>query len=232
MNESQGSRAGRLRLASRSLHALVCAVLLAASSHAASGDMKVDGTYWSFWHPTIEPYGYLFAGFVTRQPASAIADFSAFTVGAQIGAGNVAGVNQLVWGIAAEAWAYPGSRSPLFGVEASPINMEPQNEWPKVAFYATFKNRPDTEYERPPDAPMNAASQALRIESQPGTGFERGVVFGRTSLHASSAAARPVAIDFAEMNAGDVEGIDVMRFPDGCSLVYLGRGKLGTRCDP
>ena len=74
-------------------------------------------------------------------------------------------------------------------------------------------------------------TQALRVESQPGTGFERGIVFAPISLHASRNLTRPVAIDFGEMDQADVEGADVMRFPDGCSVIYLGRGQLGTRCD-
>jgi hypothetical protein len=40
-----------------------------------------------------------------------------------------------------------------------------------------------------------------------------------------------VAIDFAEMDEAAVKGTDVMRFPDGGSVVYLRHGKLGMRCD-
>jgi hypothetical protein len=210
---------------------VLAAALLAVSLSAAAADMRIDGSYYSFWNPTGPDIGYGFAGFVMRQPNSDVADLSTFTVGAQIGAGNVAGVNQGVWGIATEAWAYPGSHSPLFGIEATTINMEPANAWTKASFYATFKNRPDTQFEYQPQDPMNTNSQALRIEAQPGTGYERGIVFGPISMHASTKLARPVAVDFAEMDEAAVEGIDVMRFPDGCSLVYLGHGVLSTRCD-
>ena len=210
---------------------VLAAALLAASLSAAATDMRIDGSFYSFWNPTGQDIGYGFAGFVMRQPNSDVADMSTFTVGAQIGAGNAAGANQGVWGIATEAWAFPGSVSPLFGIEATTINMEPTNMLPKASFYATFKNRPDTRLEYPPVDAMNANSQALRIEAQPGTGYERGIVFGPISMHASTKLARPIAVDFSEMDEAAVEGIDVMRFPDGCSLVYLGHGVLSTRCD-
>jgi hypothetical protein len=173
----------------------------------------------------------LFAGFVMRQPNPAVQDFSTFTVGAQINAGNAAGVNQSVWGTATEAWAFPGSRSMLTGIEATTINMEPTNAESKVAFYATFKNRPDDAFDDPPADAMNVESQALRIEAQPGTGFEKGVVFAATSLHGSAASPRPVAIDLSEMSMADIQKIDVIRFPDGCAWVYLGRGMFKTRCE-
>jgi hypothetical protein len=209
----------------------LAAVLLAVSLQAAATDMTIDGSYYSFWSPKDQAIGYVMAGSVMRQPNPAVSDLTTFTVGAQINAGNAAGVNQGVWGIATEAWAYPGSRSPLVGIEATTINMEPVNPWPKVAFYATFKNRPDTAFDDAPNDPMNMHSQALRIEAQPGTGFERGIVFAQVSVEPSRTLARPVAIDFAEMDEATAEGIDVMRFPDGCSVVYLGHGTLGTRCD-
>lgn len=210
---------------------LIIAALLAISAQAKATDVNIDGSYYSSWHPTGPEIGYLFAGFVTRQPNPAVPDMSTFTVGAQINAGNVAGVNQGVWGIATEAWAYPGSRSPLFGIEATSINMEPSNRLPKVAFYATFKNRPDSASQLVPLDPMNVASQALRIDAQPGTGFERGIAFGPSALSPSPAVATPAAIDLSEMNLATVQRVDLIRFPDGCSVVYLGHGQLGTRCD-
>ena len=96
---------------------------------------------------------------------------------------------------------------------------------------ADVKNRPDTEYNLPPVDPANMNSQALRIQSQPGTGFERGIVYAQLSMHASRNLVRPVAIDFSEMDEAAVEAVDLIRFPDGCSLVYLGHGMLSTRCD-
>jgi|SRR5215470_2837319 len=210
---------------------LLAAALLTVSLQAASTDMTVDGSYYSFWQPTGPAIGYGFAGFVTRQPNPSVPDMSTFTVGAQINAGNVAGVNQGVWGIATEAWAYPGSRSPLFGIEATSINMEPSNRQTKVAFYATFKNRPDDAYNLVPTDPMNVDSQGLRIDSQPGTGFERGIAFGPSALSPSPARAIPAAIDFSDMTLATVQKADLIRFPDGCSVIYLGHGQLGTRCD-
>ena len=123
------------------------------------------------------------------------------TVGAQINAKNFAGVHQIVFGIATEAWAEPGSRSMLYGIEATTINREPDNPYRKVSMWSTFKNRTDTDYYNVPADPMNINSQALRIESQIGTGFERGVVFAPISLHVSPTMARPAAIDLSELAA-------------------------------
>jgi hypothetical protein len=78
---------------------------------------------------------------------------------------------------------------------------------------------------------MNAASQAMRIDAQLGTGFERGIAFGPNALSPSPARATPAAIDLSEMNLAAVQKADLIRFPDGCSVVYLGHGQLGTRCD-
>jgi len=209
----------------------LAAALLTMTLQAGAADMNIDGSYYSFWQPTGPDIGYLFAGFVTRKPNPAVPDMSTFTVGAQINAGNSAGVNQGVWGIATEAWAFSGSRSPLFGIEATPINMEPRNSEPKVAFYATFKNRPDSAYQLIPLDPMNVANEALRIDAQAGTGFERGITFGPNALSPSPARATPAAIDLSEMNLAAVQKADLIRFPDGCAVVYLGHGQLGTRCD-
>ena len=161
---------------------LLAAALIAISMQANAADMNIDGTYYSSWNATGPDIGYLFAGFVTRQPNPAVPDMSTFTVGAQINAGNAAGVNQGVWGIATEAWAYPGSRSPLFGIEATSINMEPSNSLPKVAFYATFKNRPDGAVKLIPVDPMNVGSQAVRIDAQPGTGMSEPFAPGKPRL--------------------------------------------------
>jgi len=86
----------------------------------------------------------------------------------------------------------------LTGIEATTINREPDNPWRKVSMCSTFKNRPDTDYFSPLPDPANMGSQALRIESQPGTGFERGIVFAPIALHRSRTLERPVAIDFSK----------------------------------
>jgi hypothetical protein len=189
------------------------------------------GAVLSTWNPVGKDIGYAFAGQVERYPNRGAKPWTVLTVGAQINAVNRSGVNQIAFGIATEAWADFGSFSMLTGIEATTINREADNPWRKISMWSTFKNRPDGEYFSPPADPANMNSQALRIESQPGTGFERGIVFAQISLHPSRNLARPVAIDFAEMDEATVEGTDVMRFPDGCSVVYLGHGKLGTRCD-
>ena len=142
------------------------------------------------------------------------------TVGAQINAKNYAGVHQIAFGIATEAWAEPGSRSMLTGIEATTINREPDNPYRKISMWSTFKNRADTDYYNVPADPMNINSQALRIESQIGTGFERGVVFAPISLHASPTMARPAAIDLSELADTQIGEVDLIRIRTDVSLRY------------
>src|SRR5206468_1136663 len=120
-------------------------------------------------------------------------------VGAQLNAYATTGTHQIVFGIATEAWALPGSLSMLTGLEATTINMEPENPWRKIALWSTFKTRPDTRYNEVPSDPSNMNAQALRIESQPGTGFERGIVLARHSLHRSRNEPRPILFDLREV---------------------------------
>jgi hypothetical protein len=193
--------------------------------------VNLHGPVLNFWNPTQTGIAYLFAGQLERSDDAGALPFTVLTVGAQINAVNRAGVHQGAFGIATEAWAEPGSFSMLTGIEATVVNLEPDNPWRKISFWSTFKNRPDTENFTVPTDPMNMGTQALRIESQQGTGYERGVVFAPISLHKSRNLVRPVAIDFAEVPLADLQAVDIMRFPDGCALVYLGQGRLGTRCD-
>jgi len=218
------------------LTCIACALLLTTTTAAAAdpdmtGATNFTGPVLTGWSPASTDIGYGFVGRVDRYLDGGAQPWSVLTVGAQIGVTNHAGINQVAFGIATEAWAAAGSFSMLTGLEATTINLEPENPWRKISLWSTFKNRPDTLYYLPPVDPANMDSQALRIESQPGTGFERGIVFAEVSMHASRKLARPAAIDFAEMSEPAVEGIDVMRFPDGCAVVYLGHGMLGTRCD-
>ena len=217
----------------------VALALLLATTPAGAANLDADmaagtvyaGPVLSTWSPAGTDIGYGFAAQVERFADGGGKPWSVLTVGAQINATNHSGVNQVAFGIATEAWADFGSFSLLTGIEATAINREPNNPWQKVSMWATFKNRPDNEYSMPPVDAANMNSQALRIESQPGTGFERGIVFAQVSLHPSRNRARPVAIDLSEMDEATVEAIDLMRFPDGCTLVYLGHGQLTTRCD-
>jgi hypothetical protein len=162
--------------------------------------------------------------------ASTAMPWSQVTVGAQINATNRRGVNQVVFGIATEAWAEQGSYSMLTGLEATTINREPDNPWRKISLWATFKNRPDGDYFTPLPDPANMGTQALRIESQPGTGFERAIVVAPGALYPSRNSARPALIDLSELPMAEVEKIDLVRFPDGCALVYAGRGNLTVTC--
>jgi len=156
-----------------------------------------------------------------------------FVVGAQLNAHAMPGSHQNVWGIATEAWAHPNSRSVLIGNESTTINMEPSNSLTKSAYFATFKNRPDGEYQNPPADPMNTSSIALLIESQPGTGFERGIVFRQHSLYPSIKEPKPIAIDYQDIPMEAMREIILTRFPDGWCEFYVGGGrKIMRPCLP
>ena len=172
---------------------------------------------------------YLFAGTVTLDTPNS-APYTELAVGAQLNAYAASGSDQIVFGIATEAWSLPGSRSMLTGLEATTINMEPDNPWRKISFWSTYKTRPDTLYDAVPADPANMNAQALRIESQPGTGFERGIVLARYSLHASRVESRPILVDLREVPSDSLAGWDLIAFPDGCRLRYAGGGRLSTVC--
>lgn len=172
---------------------------------------------------------YLFAGTVSLD-APRSKPYTELAVGAQLNAYANPGSHQIVFGIATEAWALPGSLSMLTGLEATTINMEPENPWRKIALWSTFKTRPDTRYDEFPADPANLNAQALRIESQPGTGFERGVVLSQHSLHASRAEPRPILLDLREVSTSALATWDLIAFPDGCRLRYAGHGQIATVC--
>jgi hypothetical protein len=173
--------------------------------------------------------GYLFAGNVTVDDPTA-PPWTELAVGAQLNGHANTGSNQIVFGIATEAWAAPGSFSILTGIEATPVNMEPDNPFRKIAFFATYKTRPDGRWDDVPAEPGNLDSQALRLESQPGTGFERGIVLAQNSLHASRKEPRPILIDLREVPPETLATWDLFAFPDGCRLRYAGQGRLDVSC--
>jgi hypothetical protein len=172
-------------------------------------------SYVSVWEPAEPGIAYAFAGSLTRSAGSAD-PLQDFTVAAQLTAKNGPGVHQWAFGAATEAWALPGSRSILVGVEAAVINEEPTNGYPKIAINAVMKNRADGGED--PGAPLNANSVALWVAAQPGTGFERGVVFDRDSLARSGD--RPVAIDLSDIPDERIGEIDLIRIRKDVSLRY------------
>ena len=60
----------------------------------------------------------------------------------------------------------------------------------------------------------------MRIESQPGTGFERGIVFAPTALHWSRTIEVPVAIDLSEISDDQIGSIDIIRIRKDISVRY------------
>ena len=167
------------------------------------------------WTPTAPGYAASFFTEATRSAGSAL-PLQDFTVAAQLVAKNGPGVHQWAFGVAAEAWAQPGSRSILVGLESAVINEEPTNVYPKVANNAVMKNRADGGSD--PGQPMNTNSIAYWITAQPGTGFERGLVFDGVSLKATGQ--RPAAIDLSDIPDSDIGAIDLIRIRKDVSLRY------------
>jgi hypothetical protein len=171
--------------------------------------------YFSIYSTAQPGYAYGFAASVMRSGGS-LAPLRDFTVAAQLTARNGPGVDQWVFGAATEAWALPGSRSILIGLESAVINEEASNTYPKIANNAVMKNRADGQTN--PGDPMNANSIAYWITAQPGTGFERGLVFDTDSLVMRSG--RPAAIDLSDLTDDQIGEIDLVRIRKNVSLRY------------
>lgn len=208
-------------------------LILLAGLNAATpqGTDTREGPMLANWTHHGGGIAYLTAGTLTLDTPSAPAH-TELAVGAQLNTFAATGTHQIVFGIATEAWALPGSYSMLTGLEATTINMEPGNPWRKIALWSTFKTRPDTRYDDVPADPGNLNAQALRIESQPGTGFERGIVLATESLHASRREERPILLDLREVSPAKLAGWDIIALPDGCRLRYVGNGAFASVCKP
>jgi hypothetical protein len=225
MNASRTAIVAALFSLTTTAHALVPGLYAATPA----GTDMTDAPRFASWTHQGGGIAYLFAGTVTLDTPNS-PNHTELVVGAQLNAYATKGSNQIVFGIATEAWAHPGSLSMLTGLEATTINMEPDNPYRKIAFWSTFKTRADIYYDEVPSDPGNMNAQALRIESQPGTGFERGIVLSKYSLHASRNLPRPILIDLREVPAEVLANWDLMAFPDGCKLRYGGRGRLDAVC--
>ena len=167
------------------------------------------------WQPTRPGNAFSFFTEMTRTRGSAT-PLQDFTVAAQLVSMNGPGVHQWAFGVASEAIALNGSRSILVGAENTVANMEPTNTFPKIANNAVFKNRFDGGAN--PGVPMNSNSIAYWITAQPGTGFERGLVFDQDALLATSG--RPVAIDLSDIPDEKIGEIDLIRIRKNVSLRY------------
>jgi hypothetical protein len=193
---------------------LLC-VLYAVIALSPTAQADPPPPYYAVWAPTQPGIAYGFAADLMRTGGSSL-PLQDVTVAAQLTAQNGPGVHQWAFGVAAEAWASPGSRSILVGLEAAVINEEPTNQYPKIANNAVIKNRVDGGAD--PGDPMNANSIAYWISAQPGTGFERGLVFDRDSLVAKSG--RPAAIDLSDIPDDRIGQIDLIRVRKDVSLRY------------
>ena len=194
----------------------VALLVLAPSLKALPPDPAANPhSFITVWSPAAPGYAASFFTEATRTGGSS-AVLQDFTVAAQLVAKNGPGVHQWAFGVAAEAWAMPGSRSILVGLESAVINEEASNLYPKIANNAVMKNRADGGVN--PGQPMNANSIAYWITAQPGTGFERGLVFDSISLRATNA--RPVAIDLSDIPDDQIGIIDLIRIRKDVSLRY------------
>ena len=199
----------------RAAAAALC--LLCAGAALAVPPLPQDNPY-SFitvWSPVLPGNAYGFFTETTRV-ASSPTPLHDFTVAAQLVAKNGPGVHQWAFGVASEAWAQPGSRSILVGLESAVINEEPSNTYPKIANNAVMKNRADGAPD--PGAPLNANSIAYWITAQPGTGFERGLVFDGSSI--ASTTGRPVAIDLSDLPDDVIANVDLIRIRKDVALRY------------
>jgi hypothetical protein len=187
---------------------LAALVALPLAAHAQA--------YVSHWNPTTPGISYGFLAGLTRVAGSP-ESHADYTVAAQLTARNERGVHQWAFGVAAEAWAMPGSRSTLVSVEASVTNQEPTNLQRKIASNAVFKNRLDGAED--PGEPMNDNSIAYWVTAQPGTGFERGLVFDRGSLMTRTDR-RTALIDLSDMSDAEVANVDLIRIRPGVALRY------------
>ena len=194
----------------------VVALALTSSAAAVPPDPAANpNSYITVWSPVRPGYAASFFTEATRTAGSS-AVLQDFTVAAQLVAKNGSGVHQWAFGVAAEAWAQPGSQSILVGIESAVINEEPSNVYPKIANNAVMKNRADGGAD--PGAPLNANSVAYWITAQSGTGFERGLVFDRVSLKRTSG--RPAAIDLSDIPDDEIGGVDLIRIRKDVTLRY------------
>lgn len=138
------------------------------------------------------------------------------SIGAIFSVRHPAGIHQWALGAVTQVWARPGSRSLLVGFESAVANEEPANPYPKIAVNAVMKNRADGQPS--PGAPYNAHSIAYWVSAQPGTGFERGLVFDRDSL--AAVGKRPAVIDLSELPDDLIGQVDLIRIRKDVSLRY------------
>ena len=146
----------------------------------------------------------------------ATGELADMTIGAMFSVRHPAGIHQWAIGAVTQVWGLPGSRSLLVGFESGVANEEPTNPYPKIAFNAVMKNRPDGAPS--PGAPYNVHSIAYWVSAQQGTGFERGLVFDRDSL--AAVGKRPAVIDLSELPDAQIGQIDLIRIRKDVSLRY------------
>lgn len=174
-----------------------------------TSELRVTG------RPTAAKVAFGVASDMVRKPDTG-PEHGDFTVAGMFSVRHERRVDQFAFGLVSEAWALPGSRSTLIGLESAVVNEEETNENLKVALNLVFKNRSDAGV--PHNAPFNQNSIAMWITAQPGTGFERGIVFGTDALHAEGT--RPAMIDLSDIPDDRIGSIDLIRIRHGVALRY------------
>jgi hypothetical protein len=138
------------------------------------------------------------------------------TIGGIFSVRHPAGIHQWAIGAVTQVWGLPGSRSLLVGFESGVVNEEASNPHPKIAFNAVYKNRSDLG--KSPGAPYNAHSIAYWVSAQPGTGFERGLVFDRDSL--AAVGKRAAVVDLSDLPDDQIGQVDLIRIRKDVALRY------------
>ena len=188
--------------------ALAVAIVAAAAQAQVSTEHKVEA------RPTGPGLAFGYAADMLRTGATA--DLNDMTIGALFSVRHPAGMHQWALGAVTQAWALPGSRSILVGFESAVVNEEPSNPYPKIAVNAVMKNRADAA--AAPASPYNAHSIAYWVSAQPGTGFERGLVFDRDSL--AAVGKRPAVVDLSELPDELIGQVDLIRIRRDVALRY------------
>jgi hypothetical protein len=184
---------------------LLCALLLAAATHAAAAAGNGD-----FRIVVDEPRGVrsedaALHGFVLLNERAANAA-AVGTVGRAFSLSRAP--NNSVWGVVTEAINFPEASGHVVGLESAVVNMSHDNRGALRGVDVVFKNRMDTSIGSPVpgvgENRFNDGSAGLFISAQPRSpageysGWQAGIKFARWSLDRSSSAPYAAGIDFSE----------------------------------
>lgn len=145
--------------------------------------------------------------FIAPKPTGEYDKF-AFTVGAQINGWSEGG-RGIVWGIATEAVALPGSRDWLVGLESLVVNADPNNVSWLTGVHAVIGCRTweMVVMGRPCLGPNNIQSRAMWITAAtPDTGWESAIKLAPDSLLSMPGRPKPTVIDLRDVPDAKLKG--------------------------